>query len=77
MNINLTASEFLKKMESLPEPAFIDVRTPQEFEGGHLENAINYDWNRTGFQEQTSKLDKSAPVFVYCLSGGRSGAAAN
>jgi thioredoxin 1 len=74
---NLTAVEFSKKIQELEQPQLIDVRTPKEFEGGHLENAVNIDWNGNDFMTHISSLDKSKPVMVYCLSGGRSAAAAN
>jgi thioredoxin 1 len=52
----------------------IDVRTSQEFIGGHIEGALNIDYNNPSFKSEISKLDKEKPVLVYCLSGGRSGA---
>jgi thioredoxin len=73
---NLNATEFAEKMKALPDAPIIDVRTPEEFSKGHLINAKNVDWNGTSFDAQISKLDKTKPVLVYCLSGGRSGAAA-
>ena len=48
------------------------MRTVEEFSRGHLLNAANIDWKGNDFQTQVSTLDKSKPVFVYCLSGGRS-----
>lgn len=54
----------------------VDVRTPGEYESGHLKGALNIDWNNSNFNDQVTKLDKNKPVFVYCKSGGRSGAAA-
>lgn len=76
-NTNLSATEFSDKIKQLPTSHVVDVRTPEEFEKGHLQNAKNYDWNGNDFQKQISTLDKSKPVFVYCLSGGRSSSAAN
>ena len=55
----------------------IDVRTPEEYAGGHLKNAININYNSGDFEEELGKLDKHKPVMVYCLSGGRSSRAAN
>ena len=55
----------------------LDVRTPAEYTQGHLSNARNIDWNGGEFEKSIAKLDKSKPVFVYCLSGGRSAAAAS
>jgi thioredoxin 1 len=73
---NLSELEFSEKMTLLKDEQLIDVRTPEEFSGGHLENATNIDWNGNSFKEQVAKLDKSKPVMIYCLSGGRSSAAA-
>jgi len=74
---NLSAIEFADKMKELPNAPILDVRTPDEFSKGHLVNALNYDWNGNEFAKQIAPLDKSKPVFVYCLSGGRSSSAAN
>lgn len=73
---NLTATEFSTKIKELPNAPIIDVRTAEEYAKGHLANSLNYDWNGSDFEKQISTLDKSKPVLVYCLSGGRSSAAA-
>jgi thioredoxin 1 len=73
----LSAKAFESKIKELPEAPILDVRTPDEFSNGHLNHALNYDWNGSQFEQQIKKLDKSKPVFVYCLSGGRSSAAAS
>lgn len=74
---SLSAKAFAEKLKALPEAPVIDVRTAEEFSSGHLNNAVNYDWNSSQFEAQIKTLDKSKPVFVYCLSGGRSAAAAS
>jgi thioredoxin len=74
---NLSATEFADKMKELPNAPILDVRTLDEFAKGHLVNSLNYDWNGNEFDKQIAPLDKSKPVFVYCLSGGRSSSAAN
>lgn len=56
----------------------LDVRTASEYQSGHLKKALQANWNNeVEFQERTKALDKSKPVYVYCLSGVRSNAAAN
>jgi thioredoxin 1 len=55
----------------------IDVRTGDEFDGGHLQGSINMNINSDEFSKKITALDKSKPVYVYCLSGGRSKTAAN
>lgn len=73
---SFTAKEFSEKINETANAQILDVRTPEEYAGGHLAHAKNIDWNDDNFMEQAGSLDKSKPVFVYCLSGGRSGQAA-
>lgn len=74
----LTADEFEKGMAVPPDNIqVLDVRTGGEYQSGHLKHALQADWNNAAqFKERTAALDKSKPVYVYCLSGGRSAAAA-
>lgn len=54
----------------------IDVRTPDEYQSGHIAKAVNYNINDASFGENLAKLDLNRPVLVYCAVGGRSGRAA-
>lgn len=72
----LEAPEFAQKMKENPGAAVLDVRTPGEFNKGHIAGAVNVNWKGDGFDAGISGLDKSRPVFIYCLSGGRSSSAA-
>lgn len=76
-NQSLEAVEFSEKIKETPNAVIVDVRTPGEYAQGHLSGAVNIDWKGTDFGKQIETLDKSKPVFVYCLSGGRSASAAN
>lgn len=51
----------------------IDVRTPKEYEEGHIENAKLIDYFSDNFKENLQQLDKEKPVYLYCRSGHRSG----
>jgi thioredoxin len=62
-------------MKSHPEITILDVRTSAEFSKGHIENALNIDWNSANFEKGVAVFDKNKPFLVYCLSGNRSGAA--
>ncbi|MBZ0207994.1 MAG: rhodanese-like domain-containing protein [Flavobacteriales bacterium] len=53
----------------------LDVRTPEEFNAGHIEGAANIDWNAGTLLKDVSGIDKSLPVLLYCEVGGRSGQA--
>ena len=73
---NVDANAFNELVKANNQAQLIDVRSPEEFAKGHLINALNFDWNGNEFDKQVSSLNKEASVFVYCLSGGRSAAAA-
>lgn len=72
----LTVNEFDSKLTTTENAQLVDVRTPEEFNGGHLKNAQNININGDDFETSINKLDKNNPVFVYCLAGGRSASAA-
>jgi len=72
----LAAADFSAKMQACPQAVLLDVRTPEEFAKGHLPQARNINWTGDDFKFGIGRLDKSTPVFVYCLSGARSAAAA-
>ena len=74
---SLLPQEFASKLKSSANPVVLDVRTPGEFASGHLAQAKNIDWNGNNFEKQVASLNKSNPVFVYCLRGGRSASAAD
>ena len=51
----------------------IDVRTPNEFRGGHIKSALNIPLNNLA--SQVSKIKKDKPVITCCASGMRSASA--
>lgn len=73
---NLSADEFEKAI-SADSVQLLDVRTPAEYAGGHIKNTLLANWNDAKeFERRISFIDKKKPVYVYCLAGGRSAAAA-
>lgn len=54
------------------EGILVDVRTPEEYQQGHLENALNINVLSTDFETHFDEMDKSKTVYVYCKKGGRS-----
>ena len=72
----ISVDQFEKKLAETPNAQLVDVRTAEEYADGHLKNSVNMNVNREDYKEQFGTLDKTKPVFVYCLSGGRSGNAA-
>ena len=54
----------------------LDVRTANEFNGGHIKHALHANWlDPKEFADRTQHLDKNLPVYVYCQAGGRSASA--
>ncbi len=51
----------------------LDVRTPREFQQGHIEGAINVDYYADDFAEQLTALDPNIEYLIHCRSGVRSG----
>lgn len=54
----------------------IDVRTPLEYQQGHIDDAVNMNVNDEKFVRQIETLNKDKPVYLYCKMGGRSNRAA-
>lgn len=71
----LSVDEFEKQLSEDKNAILLDVRTGEEFAERHLENAVNIDFKSDSFSTAIEHLDKSKTIFVYCLSGGRSGQA--
>ena len=72
----ISAVEFNNLLKTTPNAVVVDVRTVGEFQGGHLSQAVNYPINSADFSQKMRAMEKNSPVFVYCLSGGRSNTAA-
>jgi rhodanese-related sulfurtransferase len=71
----LNGQDFISTYRETDGAVLLDVRTPGEFTGGHVQGAINVDFNSPSFSGEMQKLDKTKPYFVYCRSGNRSGQA--
>lgn len=67
----VSANEF-KKAINASNVQLVDVRTPDEFNGGHINGAININIYDKDFEEKILKFDQTKPIYVYCRSGARS-----
>jgi len=74
--VNLNVSEFSQKITE-PGVIILDVRTPEEFASGHIQGAVNIDFNSGDFANEITRLNPSETYAVYCRSGSRSGQAAS
>jgi phage shock protein E len=55
----------------LEKATILDVRTPEEFSGGHYPNAINIPLNELS-QRLNEIKEMKQPIVAYCRSGNRS-----
>jgi rhodanese-related sulfurtransferase len=69
---DLNAKQFYEMMQKEKNVIILDVRTPQEYQEGHISNAINIPVQILG--QQLDKLNnfKDKKILVYCRSGHRS-----
>ncbi|MBC7887435.1 MAG: thioredoxin fold domain-containing protein [Ferruginibacter sp.] len=74
---NLTVVEFEKAISNMDSIQLLDVRTAGEFNAGHIKHALLADWkDEDEFNRRIGYIDKQKPVYLYCLGGARSAAAA-
>jgi len=73
--ITAIALLFLSAASWAGEPVWLDVRTPGEFNAGHLEAAINVPHGEVVDQISSLVEDKNAEIYLYCRSGNRAGIA--
>lgn len=69
------AMDLIEANSENPDFIIIDIRTPGEYAGGHVENAINIDFYGADFRSEIDMLDRSKTYLIYCASGNRSGQA--
>ena len=55
----------------------VDVRTAEEYESGHIQDAVNFDFYSESFQKEILSLDKSSSIILYCRTQNRSTKTAN
>ena len=74
--MNLSSVNWKKKIEDDESSVCIDVRTPDEFNNGHIPNSMNVNfYDSAKFIAFLHELDKKKSYYLYCKSGKRSYAA--
>ena len=56
-----------------PDIIILDVRTPREFNEGHIERAVNIDYYSSNFKDLLEDLDPTTTYLLHCRTGARSG----
>lgn len=68
---DITAAKAAQMLKAESPPIIIDIRTPREFQKGHLKKAQLVDYQKD-FEKKLSKLDRTQTYIFHCQSGGRS-----
>lgn len=71
----ITAEEAKEMMDTNSDIIILDVRTIEEYNAGHIENAILIPDYEIEEKAEEVLTDKSAEILVYCRSGNRSASA--
>lgn len=72
----ITAKQAYDRMTSGDSLVIIDVRTPEEYAGRHIEDAILIPNETIGKERPEELPDLDKEILVYCRSGYRSAIAA-
>jgi rhodanese-related sulfurtransferase len=67
---NVTVDEARSLIEGRPDLVVLDVRTPSEYDDGHIEDAINIPVDE--LEGRFGELDPGDELLVYCRTGNRS-----
>ena len=69
---NMKAVEAAKILKENPKAVVLDIRSPAEFNAGHIPDALNIDYKADSFESELEKLDRDATYVMHCRSGRRS-----
>ena len=69
----LLNTENFKEVVVGKDVQLVDVRTPDEYNAGKIDDAINIDYfDQEAFKKEFEKFDKNKAIYLYCRSGHRS-----
>ncbi len=64
--------EFLERQKNKTLPLVVDVRQPDEWEEGHIPDAMHIPMGEIADTIEATVPEKSQEFIIYCASGGRS-----
>lgn len=70
--LHLSPSQSYDVLLTRDDIVVLDVRTPKEFDEGHIKGALNYDYFSPDFKESLKTIDTQKTYLVHCAVGGRS-----
>ncbi len=70
--LDITPAELHEMLRKVPRPVLLDVRTKQEYNSGHLQNARNIPARMLRHKLDQLEKSKKNEIVVYCQTGSRS-----
>lgn len=70
--VSITQDEAKTLMDSDDSIVILDVRSQEEYDEGHIENAILIPHDEISDRAEDELPDKNQTILVYCRSGNRS-----
>jgi phage shock protein E len=67
----IAPAELAERIEAGDAPLVLDVRTPEEFAGGHVPGAVNIPYDQLAGRLGELDVDRSEEIVVHCESGRR------
>lgn len=74
INVKITPADYQTQFGAGADHLLLDVRTPEEFNSGHIPGAVNISVDQLA--QRLSEVPQDKPVVLYCRSGNRSNQAA-
>jgi phage shock protein E len=74
---SISQAELADRLVHRSAPLIIDVRTPAEFDSGHIPGAVNIPYTDLPRHLGELKSRRDEEIVVYCDQGGRSTSAAS
>lgn len=71
----IAPEQLVERLELGAPPMILDVRTPEEYERGHIPGAVNIPHDQLAARLAELPQDRSEEIVVHCQSGRRAGAA--
>mgnify|MGYP005840619673 CR=1 FL=1 len=74
--LDITPEELHDRLNKVPRPMLLDVRTQSEYNSGHLDKAKNIPAQQLRHKLDQLEKNKRKEMVVYCQTGSRSAAIA-
>ena len=69
----ISAEQLIDLIDKQQAPLIVDVRTKEEFNGGHVKGAINIPYDKLVENSDQLQNYKKENIIFYCRSGRRAG----